>query len=118
MCLFIFSLTVLSSPMLIVSMICLAAVWLHASRTDDLEITPNYVLRGAQKMAALCLLTALVLFLAAGSTIFVLLGACSLAVFSHACMHLPMGAPAGGDDDVELALVKKSQQMADQMTPA
>jgi hypothetical protein len=33
---------VLTSPSLIVAMICLGAVWLHASRTDDLEITQRY----------------------------------------------------------------------------
>ena len=41
-CLTVLSMTVLTSPSLIVAMICLGAVWLHASRTDDLEITQRY----------------------------------------------------------------------------
>ncbi len=79
----------------------------------------SYVLRGAQKMAALCLLTVLVLFLVAGSTIFVIVGACSVIVFSHAVAHVAMGPAlsaadggAGGDDDVELALVTKAGSTA------
>lgn len=44
-CLVVLSMTVLTSPSLIVAMICLGAVWLHASRTDDLEITQRYPTR-------------------------------------------------------------------------
>ncbi len=63
----------LTSPFLLVSVLCLGAVWFHSMRVEDLEIGA-IALRGRQKTVFLSVVTGLVLFFVAGSTLFNVLG--------------------------------------------
>jgi hypothetical protein len=77
--------TMLTSPFLLVSIIALSAVWYHATRVEDLELG-SIALRGRQKTIFLGLITAIVLFVVAGSTLFNVVG---FSIFCTCVSALP-----------------------------
>jgi len=81
--------TILSRPWLIVIGALLAAMWLYASRMEELRLPQtNVVLQGRQKQVALVSTTAIVLFICAGTTLFFLVGICATLVVGHAILHV------------------------------
>ena len=91
------ALSMLTSPFLMVSVLCLAAVWYHASRTEDLEIG-SLALRGKTKTYALAAGTAFILFMVAGSTLFNIVGSSCCVMVLHAAAHQGVAAAYDGDD--------------------
>eukprot|EP00455_Lapot_gusevi_P039830 TRINITY_DN447_c0_g1_i3.p1 TRINITY_DN447_c0_g1~~TRINITY_DN447_c0_g1_i3.p1 ORF type:complete len:169 (+),score=48.43 TRINITY_DN447_c0_g1_i3:94-600(+) len=98
-CLFVLSYAILTKPLLLLSLVCLGFVWLHASRTDELEIS-GYSLKGRNKTVALSIATVVILFLVAGTTIFVVIGICSTVILAHAMFHKTVTGIEG--DDIEM----------------
>ena len=81
-------LTILSQPSFLLTLLVLAAVWLFALTRDPLAVpfTP-YSLSGRSKLMALYGVTAVMLFIFAGSTILTVVGICGLVVLAHATLH-------------------------------
>ena len=96
-------LTVLSQPSLLVTLLVLAAVWLVALTRDVITIpyTP-YSLVGATKLRTMYVLTAVTLFVFAGTTILVLVAVCGLVVVAHATLHAtPTQEERDGDEQLD-----------------
>lgn len=75
-CALVTVITLLSQPSLVFVGLLLAAMWLFASKRDNLQIGA-VALQGRAKMIALTSVTGVVLFIFAGTTIFCLVGLCA-----------------------------------------
>eukprot|EP01006_Ploeotia_vitrea_P039770 TRINITY_DN66376_c13_g9_i1.p2 TRINITY_DN66376_c13_g9~~TRINITY_DN66376_c13_g9_i1.p2 ORF type:complete len:162 (-),score=77.32 TRINITY_DN66376_c13_g9_i1:242-727(-) len=84
--LIIFSIAIISRPGLLIVAVCLTMLWTYALNSPELRIG-QIVLRGKNKMFVLVMLTAALVFVTAGSTIFMVVGLCSTVVMLHAIFH-------------------------------
>ena len=83
-------LTIITRPSLILIGALLGAMWHFGTRQETL-VLGGVVLQGRPRVLAFASVTAVVLFLFAGTTIFALLGFCAVLVLGHAMLHnLPL----------------------------
>ena len=95
----ILALTVLSQPSLLLTLLVLAGLWLVVLTREVIPIPYSpYSLTGATKLRAMYAITAVILFVFAGTTILTIVGVCGLVVLAHASLH---GTPTQEERDLD-----------------
>lgn len=84
--LFIFTVAVLSKPALVFVFGLVAALWWFVLRTDEVRVG-QVVLKEQRKMMAAGALTSALLFLFAGTTLFMIIGFSVTLTLAHAALH-------------------------------
>lgn len=79
-CVVITSLTILGNPLLMLTLVLLGVGWVQATRMDEIQVG-TFVLKGREKIAALSVVSLLLLYYSGGSTLFYLLGFCIVGIF-------------------------------------
>ncbi len=103
----VFALVLLAHPFLVVVGLLVAAMWLYVSSLPEVRVpiggenNAGFVLEGKNKMAALTAASALIVFITAGSAIFLVIGLSTTLVLAHAIFHEI--ADVNSDDAVELS---------------
>jgi len=98
LCLIVTVITVLMQPSLIIVGVVIAAMWYFASRQDEVRVS-TVVLAGRNKLIALSSVTALLVFIFAGSSIFLVIGICATLVLLHAVLHTLPPLIGEGEDE-------------------
>jgi hypothetical protein len=101
LCAVVVLITILTQPSLIIVGAVLAALWVGATRVEEVRLPGQVVLAGRNKMVALLSVSGLVLFIFAGSTIFMLLGLCASIVLIHALLHVLPPLEEGDSNEMD-----------------
>lgn len=84
--LIVFTVAILSRPSLIIVFALVGAIWAFALRTPEVRVG-SVVLKGQKKTAAALAVSGILIFLFAGSTIFMVIGFCGALTIAHASFH-------------------------------
>jgi len=98
-CAFIIVYAVLRKPLLVIVVFLLVILWTYVVRFPEVRVpvhssleqfvgTRTLILKGQQKLIITGTVTALVVLLTAGTTIFMVAGICSIVVGAHAALHI------------------------------
>jgi hypothetical protein len=87
----------ISRPSLLVVAAVLFLLWSFAAQREEIRYG-EYALSGRQKTLALAALSALLVFLVAGSVIFIVIGMCVTFVLAHAAFHTVSFSGAEGTE--------------------
>jgi hypothetical protein len=87
------ALIVLSKPTLLLLLFVLCVAWWYVLRTPVIRLGGSIELTEKRKVMAAAAVSALALFIFAGSTLFTMVGMCGAAVLAHATLHKVVVAP-------------------------